>query len=267
MSKVEVLLPHGVRINTEPRSTYLRKARNSEGVLLPVPRAQRQVETIGQVVVEGVKVDLEYVTLGAVENLPDYNPNRPKVVSKATIAAAAREDRQVDDLYFPFETGRAADGSRIVPGLGYAAVRHHNPQSAMDKPAWIGQELVLTNACTYPVNLLQADMRTEKGTLLHIPTPSAKHQLQAQYRSVLDDARSVELGVPVYEVSYQEVAQPDYIPDTLQVVDFDTMLRMGGQAASEAGCVTLGREVRDTDGSVIGGRSLAIIETTSGFYI
>lgn len=238
-----------------------------------VPRAPETLRGIGALVIASEAqehfIELQEITFGCAQGLPKYNPDRPVVVSRMTIAAAVRAGRPVDDLLYPYEPIRDSTTNDFlgVKGLAYA-VPVARQRSSMDTDKKWPEGIIRLNAseiqstCPYDTKLYPPDTpnNVPKATLPKLLVPKASPGMAADiiYDEQLDETRSDRFGVPVYQTratglrnDWSQASQPGW-----NVCHIDTPVVAENSSPQHVIAHDL---VRDTDGYMLGGRQFARI--------
>lgn len=239
-----------------------------------VPRAAETLREIGALVIatgaEEHFIELKELTFGSVTGLPAYNPDRPVVVSRPTIAAAVRADRPVDDLLYPYKPIRDPITNEFlgVKGLAYAVPVARQRCLFMDADKQWPEGIIRLSAaeiqstCPYDTKIYSPDtpnnIRKEFLPKLTIPRADPTTAAEIIYDDQLDEARSERFGVPIYRTRALGL-QNDWsqTPQTgWNICHIDTPVVAESPTPQH---VIVHDLVRDTDGYMLGGRQFARI--------
>lgn len=269
-SAFDVLLYHDITVIAEDETMHFKSsAANS----LEVPRAPEVLREIGAlVIVDGMRehlIELQEITFGKVVGLGPYNPSRPAVVSKPTIAAALRAHRPVDDLLYPYQPVRDPDTNEFlgVKGLAYASPTPRQRSLFLDHDSMWPEGIIrldkseLMSTCPYDVKIFHPDAPDKVSDKTHpmITFERAHPSIAADivYDERLDESASERLGVPVYETRAMKLHNDWSDQENgWRICHIDTPMIAANPSPRH---VIMHDLVRDMGGFMLGGRDFARI--------
>jgi hypothetical protein len=208
----DVLLYHDITVISENETHHFRSSVANPG---EVPRAPEHLREVGALIIAcGQRehlFELHEITFGKVMGLPPYNPDRPVVVSKPTIAAAVRAGRPVDDLLYPYQPIRdpVTNDFLGVKGLAHAVPTPRQRALFMDTDTRWPEGVIrldpadIINTCPYDVKLFgpeSADpVARDTLPLFRLPRAEAAVAADIIYDERLDTSMTERLEVPIYE--------------------------------------------------------------------
>lgn len=266
----DVLLPHDITIIAD------NEQRTYASSILPeqkVPRASETWRKIGELAIDdGMQehvIDFREITFGEATGLPAYNPDRPVVVSRMTIAGALRAGRPIDDLLYPYEPIRdtRTNEFRGVKGLAYAVPVERQKVASIDAMRWPKGVIQLSLAelqstCPYDTKIFSPDTleKIPKDSVprLQVPKATVDKAAEIAYDAQLDESRTARFGVPIYKTQVVGLLN-DWSEDMApgwRVCHIDTPVVASSPSPQH---VIMHDLVRDEGGYMLGGRQLARI--------
>jgi hypothetical protein len=266
----DVLLYHDITIITDNERYEYKSSISSPN---EVPRAPETLRKIGALVIASEAqeqlIELREITFGRVKGLPAYNPDRPVVVSRMTIAAAVRAGRPVDDLLYPYEPIRDPITNDFlgVKGLAYAEPVARKRRSMDIEKEWPEGIIRLSaseiqSTCPYDTKLYASETpnNVPKDTLPKLLVPKACSSMAADimYDEQFDETRSDRFGVPIYRTQATGLRNDwSQTPEAgWSVCHIDTPVVAENPSPQH---VIVHDLVRDTKGYMLGGRQFARI--------
>lgn len=273
MAELAVVLPHDINVRPDPRygEPQVIPTRTQEYGL---PRCQQAAaEFLGYLAVIDEETDQKYpiqvheLTYGGLENPPRFEEDVYFAVSALTCAAAFRDPRYAglaERMLLPFNN--IYEDGKVVAVEGFArpipVARYRYEDSPPPCPLnMVLSKQALQNTCPYPFRIFdQATPATVPDgyqAMLEFETPAAEQQLKLNYAPPeYNQKLSEELGVPVFDTEVigltarQPVADGEY-----QLCHVTVPYAM----SDPSGHFIAHDLVRDSGGTMIGGRSLARI--------
>jgi hypothetical protein len=277
MPSIENHLPH--TINALPAPYFGFDEQSWDG-REHVPRsAEATVALLGFVRVRHREVPVwqrRFTNLIYDDGIP-YNPDRLKVVSYETIAAAKRSGRPIDDLAYPYHIVRDNTG-RVIGCRGFGMPQPVEPVGMPELALTaadidhLGDPEEWVNAANYSQRLYDTDLRAVDGDLIdtavHEPLldlAPGSTPIDVSPHATLDVGRSERFGAPVFAVRPNEASDgirhwPDDA-DRLQLVHPIALRHAALLGRSLRFCVVTGALLRDRHyKTVAGGTALYVFD-------
>lgn len=266
----DVLLHHDITVIVDDERYEYRSSVSHPG---EVPRAPETLRRIGALVIDdGMQehvIDLREITFGEATGLPAYNPDRPVVVSRMTIAGAQRAGRPIDDLLYPYKPIRdpLTNEFQGVKGLAYAVPVARQQQALDDIEKWPEGVIYLPakelqSTCPYDTKLYASDTpdKVPKNFAPSLIIPRANPSVAAEiiYDEQLDEQRTERFGIPIYKTQVLGL-ENDWSRNEQagwNICHIDTPVIASSPSPHH---VIMHHLVRDEGGYMLGGRQLARI--------